>query len=415
MRIAIVCDWLTTYGGAERVITEFTKLFPKAPIFTTVHQKGAIGPLDDADIHPSPLQTLYRMLGNHRLLAPFMPRAIESLDLRGFDVVLSSSHAIAKGCLPMQGALHICYCHTPMRYAWLMEEEYLRDFGLRGPLKTFARKRLMRLRRYDLTAAKRVDLFLANSTTTKERIEEIYGRGSVVLHPPVDDRFFSIGIRGQKAEGRKQRAESRDQIPEARKNSRPTSDVSPPLPYFLAVGRLVPYKRFDMLVEVANRLELPLNIIGEGKEERRLKRSAGRMVSFFGRVPDSDLPTLYAQAQAVLFPVEEDAGIVPLEAQACGTPVIAYGKGGACDTVIDGKTGVLFNEQSVGALTEALERFRSLSFHRDAIRAHARQFQASKFRSRLQSIIEHAYEQHLLKRSLHKLQTHTFRFASRRP
>lgn len=352
MKLAIVADWLTTFGGAEHVLLEFTRLFPDAPIFTTVARPERLGPLSGHDIRTSRLQPLYRLMGNHQILLGRMPRAIESLDLRGYDVILSSSHAVAKGIVPPSGSVHICYCHTPVRYAWEMEDEYLKDFRIPDWLKPSVKRLLNRLRRWDLTTSKRVDVFLANSTTTQERIKRIYGRESVVVAPPVDERFF---------EGHTLQATSHK-------------------PYFLAVGRFVPYKRFDLLIEAANRRNLPLKIAGTGQDEARLKAMAGPSVEFLGFVPEQELPALYGNAEALLFPQEEDAGIVLLEALSCGTPVIALGKGGARDVMEEGTTGIFFDEQTVESLLDAIDRFGKLNLDRTKIREHAKKFSQERFR-----------------------------------
>lgn len=366
MRIAITADWLVTKGGAERVIAEMLALWPDAPLFTTVARDGCLAPLDP-DIRVSRLQKLYRILPEHRLLIPLMPRAVESWDLRGYDVILSSSHAVAKGCIPPSDSLHICYCHTPMRYAWAMEEEYLRDFGLRGPLRILAKRELRKLRSWDLSASKRVDIFIANSKSIADRIKTIYGRESIVLTPPIHDRFLKAPLFSHED-------------------------------YFLAVGRLVPYKKFDLLIETANAMKLPLKIAGEGHEGAKLRKMAGPTVEFLGHVSDEALPALYARARAVLFPVHEDAGLVPLEAQACGTPVIALRKGGALDTVIEGKTGLFFAQQTVEALQEALRKFEGMRFDPDILREHAKQFSSERFRSKLLEIVRRAYNEKKISR-----------------
>lgn len=362
MKIALVADWLVTFGGAEHVIAEWRYLFPEAPIFTTVAKKGSLGKLNGMEIHTSSLQRLYRWIGKHQLLLPFMPKAIESLDVRGYDVVLSSSHAVGKGVMVDAATLHVCYCHTPVRYAWEMEDEYLRDFRVPHFLQRRIRKELSKLRRWDLTSAKRVDVYIANSTTTQERIKRIYNRESVVIPPPVDERFFDT-------ERKKMKAES----------------------YFLAVGRLVPYKRFDLLIALANELKLPLKIAGRGQDETRLKKLAGPTVEFLGFVPEEDLPALYAQAEALFFPQYEDAGIVLLEAQASGIPVIAYNAGGATDMVQDGKTGVFFAEQTLESIRDALTRFKAHTWNHDAIRERCRAFSQTHFRKLLLAEIEKAY------------------------
>jgi len=359
MNVALIADWLPTYGGAEHVIAELNVLWPEAPIFTTVARHGRLGPLDRAEIRTSGLQKWYRLLRRHELLLPWMPRAVERMDLRGFDVIVSSSHAVAKGVIPPSNAVHICYCHTPMRYAWEMEDEYLRDFRVPKILHRTAKRFLKSIRRWDLTTSKRTDVFIANSSTTQERIERTYGRESTVIRPPVGDSFFSHPL-----------------LPDEQKK------------YFLAIGRLVPYKRFDLLIETANRLSLPLKIAGTGHDEKRLRKLAGPSVEILGYVPDDRLPTLYARAKAVLFPQVEDAGVVPLEAQACGTPVIALGIGGVRDTVQDGVTGIFFEEQTVAALEKALERFGQFSFDPASLREHARKFSSEQFRSQIADVVE---------------------------
>ncbi|HLD07721.1 MAG TPA: glycosyltransferase [Candidatus Peribacterales bacterium] len=358
MKVAITADWLVTEGGAERVIAEMRELFPEAPIFTTVVNPRFLD-THPWDIRGSKLQRPYRILQEHRLLIPLMPRAVESWDLRGFDIVVSSSHAVAKGCIPQGGALHICYCHTPMRYAWAMEEEYLKDFGIRGPLRALAKRELKKLRAWDLTTSKRVDLFIANSKSIADRIAKIYDRESIVLTPPIHDRFLS-------------------------------APLLPHEQYFLAVGRLVPYKKFDLLIDLANAMRLPLKIAGEGPEGEKLRKRAGNTVEFLGRISDEELPAIYAKAKAVLFPVHEDAGLVPLEAQACGTPVIALRKGGALDTVIEGKTGVFFDEQTLEALRGALQKFEGMQFDSAFLREHAKQFSSNRFRSKFLEIVQKA-------------------------
>ncbi len=363
MKLAIVADWLPTYGGAEHVIAALCQQWSDAPVFTTVAKPSLLGPLKNADIRTdSFLQRIFRLTSRHQYLLPWMPRSFESIDLSAYDIVLSSSHAIAKGIIPSSRSVHVCYCHTPMRYAWEMEDDYLSDFKVRGLLKWIARRELKKLRRFDLSTAKRVDSFIANSTETQERIKRIYGRESVVVHPPVDSRFFDF----------------------------PLSPIPNPHPYFLALGRLVPYKRFDLLIDLANRLRLPLKIAGTGSDLARLKSIAGSTVEFLGHVPDSDLPALYAHAQCLLFPQVEDAGIVPLEAQACGVPVIAYGKGGVRDVVTDSVTGVLVAEQTVDAFADGIAKFRGMTWDRQNIRSHAKKFHIDVFKERMKQEVESA-------------------------
>ena len=357
MQLAIVADWLPVFAGAEHVIAEFHAMWPDAPIFTTVTHRENIGPLKHADIRTTYLQTPYRLSGKHQWLLPWMPQAIESINLHGYDTILSSSHAIGKGIIPPSTARHICYCHTPMRYAWEMEDEYLDDFNIPQFLRRAIKQKLKHIRRWDMTSAMRVDTFIANSTTTQKRIARVYNRDSIVIHPPVSERFFEY------------------------------ISTSVSKDYYLAIGRLVPYKRFDLLIETANRLKLPLKIAGSGQEGAKLKAMAGPTVEMLGFVPDSDLPDLYSNARALLFPQFEDAGVVPLEAQACGTPVIAYGKGGVLDTIKNGETGLYFNEQTVDSLTDAIQKFETMTFDPVAISSFASQFSARQFKKRMQNVI----------------------------
>ncbi len=364
MKVALTADWIMPAGGAEQVIATFADTFPDAPIFTTVAADLSAGNLANAHVRTSSLQRWYTLLKKHQPLLPWMPRAMESFDLRAYDVILSSSHAVGKGIVPPAGALHVCYCHTPMRYAWFMEDDYLRDFRVPRILWPFIKHMLKTLRTWDATTAKRVDLFLANSNTTAKRIRDVYGRTSTVVHPPVSDRFFDVPLRtGTNAT------------------------------YYLAIGRLVPYKRFDLLIEAANTANILLKIAGSGQDEGHLKRLAGPTVEFLGHVPDADLPTLYANAEAVLFPQEEDAGIVLLEAQACGTPVIAFAAGGAIDLTRPDVSSALFPEQSVPSLLAAITHAQAKTWDRQAIRECVHDCRASAFRDRIKSIVRDAYEQ----------------------
>ncbi len=375
MRLAIVADWLPTYGGAEHVLAALHGIWPDAPIHTTIARRSALGPMEHANLRTDPLlQTMFRILGRHQILLPWMPRALERMEIEGYDVVLSSSHAVGKGVIPSPRSVHLCYCHTPMRYAWEMEEEYLADFHIRGPLRWLVRRELKKLRRWDLSTAKRVDHFIANSTETQQRIQRTYGRSSVVIHPPVDDRFFETNF----------------------SPSLPVRQAGtfhfPPSTYFLALGRLVPYKRFDLLIDLANRLGLPLKIAGTGSDLKRLQRLAGPTVEFLGFVQESDVPKLYARSECLLFPQMEDAGIVSLEAQASGVPVLAYGKGGVCDVVSDGETGILVKEQTVESFIAGIERFRKKSWDRSIIRKNAERFRLSVFQEKMKAEVEKAVE-----------------------
>lgn len=363
MKVALTADWIMPAGGAEQVIGAFVDAFPGAPVFTTVAADGLQGPLATADVRTSGLQRWYRLLGKHQPLLPWMPRAMEDADLRGYDAILSSSHAVGKGVVPPATAVHVCYCHTPMRYAWFMEDDYLRDFKIPRPLWPLVKRQLTKLRAWDLATSKRVDVFLANSETTAARIRQVYGRNSTVVHPPVEDRYFDVPLGASSDE-----------------------------PYFVAVGRLVPYKRFDVLIEAANAAGFRLKIAGSGQDAERLKKLAGPTVEFLGYVDHADLPALYAGAEALLFPQEEDAGIVLLEAQASGTPVIAYRAGGAMDLTAEHVSSELFDAQTSASLLEAMERFKARPWDRKAIRERVRECRRSEFEKRVKGIVEDAAE-----------------------
>jgi glycosyltransferase involved in cell wall biosynthesis len=364
--LALVADWLPTLGGAEHVIASLRILWPDAPLFTTVAAHKRLGELGQGDIRTVPfLQRLFKLTGRHQWLLPLLPKAVEGIDLRGYDVIVSSSHAVAKGIIAPATSVHICYCHTPMRYAWEMEAQYLQDFRIRWPLSIWVRAELRRLRRWDMSTAKRVDHFIANSSETKRRIARIYGRDSIVIPPPVEKKFFSHAL------------DTRER-------------------YYLAIGRLVPYKRFDLLIELANRMSLPLKIGGSGPDLARLRSMAGPTVEFLGHVPDAEMTGLYGRATALLFPQIEDAGIVPLEALACGTPVIALAQGGVLDVIEHGVTGVLVRAQTVDAFAEALEHFLAQAWDHERIRTSALRFHEETFRSRIKEEVEKATSRCLL-------------------
>ncbi len=345
-------------GGAEQVIGAFADAFPDAPVFTTVAADLSAGALAKSDVRTSYLQRWFRLLKKHQPLLPWMPRAMESFDLRGYDVVLSSSHAVGKGILPPASALHVCYCHTPMRYAWFMEDDYLRDFKVPRALWPLVKRQLKKLRTWDLATSKRVDVFIANSQTTAKRIHDVYGRWSMVVHPPVDDRYFDVPMKTE-------------------------TDAS----YFVAVGRLVPYKRFDLLIDAANTAGFRLKIAGSGQDMERLKKLAGPTVEFLGYVQDDALPALYANADALLFPQEEDAGIVLLEAQACGTPVVAYKAGGALDLTQENVSSILFPEQTKASLLAAIAHFQAHEWDRAAIRDRVHECKRSDFETQIKNIV----------------------------
>lgn len=364
-RVAIVHDWLYTWAGAERVLARMLALHPQATLFTTFDALPA--PLRDGLLGHVPrttwLQHLPGIATRHRAALPLMPAAIASLDLRGFDLVLSSSHAVAKGVRVPAGARHVCYCHTPMRYAWDLRDEYLDATGWRGVRRRGAAWLLDRLRAWDRRTADGVHDFIANSAFVAARIARNYGRTSAVIHPPVDvEAFTPGGARGA---------------------------------YFVTAGRLVPYKRVDLMVEAFRaRPELELRVVGDGPQAESLRRAAPPNVRFLGRLPHEALVAELRGARAFVFAAEEDFGIAPLEAQACGTPVLAYRRGAVEETLraLDAHpepTAVFFEAQEPGSLLQAIGR---LERDGDAItaaacRANAMRFSAARFDAELRAFL----------------------------
>lgn len=367
-RVAIVHDWLVVNGGAEKVLQALADAFPGAEIFTLVNfmPRGVAPWIAKHTVHASCLQHMPLARRFYRHYLPLMPYAIEQFDLRGFDLVISSSHAVAKGVMTHPGQRHVCYCHTPMRYAWDMKEAYLQDAGFRLPLmETYVRHTLKRLRQWDFFTAAQVDTFLANSHNVARRIAKYYRREAEVLYPPVDVEAFALHQGPREA-------------------------------YYLAASRLVPYKRMDVIIQAfaQDPQRRRLKVVGEGPE---LKRLAGLAqghahIELLGYLPASALEPLMQRARGFVFAADEDFGIVPLEAQACGTPVIAYGRGGALETVkgpahADAATGVHFERQTPESLQHAIEVFEQRTFSPLACRAQAERFSHRHFQQRLASLL----------------------------
>jgi glycosyltransferase involved in cell wall biosynthesis len=352
MKVALVHDWLTGMRGGEKCLEVFCELFPKATLFTLIHNRGALSPTIEAmEIRTSFIERLPGARRSHQRYLPLFPAAVERWDFSGYDFILSTSHCVAKGARPPRGALHVCYCHTPMRYVWEFFDDYFR-----GPGSGLATRAIMPvvasgLRRWDRGTAVRVHRFIANSRYVAERIRRIYGRDADVIHPPVDTERF------------------RAHAPAGTKRGAP----------LLVVSKLVPYKRVDVAIRAAVALGAPLRVIGDGPERARLEAIAGPTVRFDGWVDDARLAEAYRGARALLFPGIEDFGIVPLEAQASGVPVIAFAEGGALETVVDGATGVLFAPRTVEALVEAIRRLDRLEFDPVRARAHAERFARPRF------------------------------------
>lgn len=363
MKIALVHDWLPTMGGAERVLSNFVELYPDAPIYTLICNHSKMEePIKSSKIITSYLQKKNKECNNHRKLFPFMPTAIESFDLNEFDLVISSSSCVAKGVITNPNAIHICYCHSPMRYAWEFSYEYAGKMtGKSKIVKKLLNYFLTFMRVWDYSSAARVDYFIANSENVARRIKKHYKRDAVVIPPPVRCSLFNISD------------EDGD--------------------FFLVVSRFQEYKRVDIAIEACNRLGVKLKIVGDGPEAKRLKAMAGPNVEFLGRASDDEVKKLYAQCRAFLFPGEEDFGITPLEAMASGRPVIAFGKGGALETVVENKTGVFFYEQTADSLVEAIKKFEKMSFDKNELREHAKLFDEEVFKERIKAFVEEKYNE----------------------
>lgn len=364
MRVAIIHDWLTVYAGAEKVLSQMLLLYPQAEVFTLVDflPDADRGFLASHKVHTSFIQRLPKARSSYRSYLPLMPLAIEQFDLGAFDLVLSSSHAVAKGVLTGPDQIHVCYCHSPIRYAWDLQGQYLRESGLQRGIKSWlARLILSYMRMWDVRTANGVDHFIANSSFIARRIRKVYGRASAVVPPPVDV----------------------PQVP----------SLSPRKDYYVTASRLVPYKRIDLIIKAFNAMpDKALVVIGSGPMLAEMKQLAANNVRVLGYQPQDVLEQHLAEARAFVFAAEEDFGIAPVEAQAYGTPVIAYGKGGILDSVVDGQTGSFFPAQTVEAITAAITAFekRTSPWDNAQIAQHALEFRPEAFRARLAAQIDAA-------------------------
>jgi glycosyltransferase involved in cell wall biosynthesis len=356
LRVALVHDWLTGMRGGEKVLEILAAQFPEAPIYTLFHFPGSVSPaLESHPIHTSFLQKAPRIREHYRKYLPLFPAAIEELDLTSYDVIVSSSHCVAKGVIPSPDAWHLCYCHTPMRYAWDQEHVYF-------PQRTGAVARarglvLSGLRAWDVAAAPRVNLYVANSSFVARRIRAYYGRDAEVIHPPVDVDFFTPG---------------------------PATEP----PYALMVSALAPYKRVEMAIAACDRLGLELRIVGDGPEAARLRDLAGPRTRLLGSVERERLRDLYRGARLFLQPGVEDFGIASVEALACGTPVVAVAKGGVLDVVEDGRHGLLYPDWGGTAdLAEAIDKALRIGFNPLDLRSRAESFAATRFTHRIQALL----------------------------
>ena len=358
MKVALVHDWLTGMRGGERVLEVFCDLFPRAPIHTLLHVEGTVSELIAAHpIHTSFLQRMPMARTRYRHYLPLYPRAIESLDLSGYDLVISSSHAVAKSVRTSRSACHVCYCFTPMRYLWDRTDDYFGPGRMGWPTRTVARAFLPRLRQWDVRTADRVDHWIAISRTIQDRIQRAYGAASTVIEPPVDTDTFTPG----------------EEEPE---------DV------FLVVSALVPYKRVDLIIEAFRGRPERLRIVGRGPERSRLEAIAPDNVTFLDGLTDLELRQEYRRCRALIHAAFEDFGIAPIEAMACGRPVVGFAEGALSETVIPGETGFLFDQQTPSSLRVSLDKVRKFPFNCAAIRHSAERYSTTRFRERFADFVE---------------------------
>ena len=358
MRVALIHDYLTQFGGGERVLKSLSEIFPLAPIYTLVYNKKKVGNIfSSKKIHTSFLQKLPFSKTHHRIYPSLMPFAIEQFDLSKYDLVISDSASYAKGVLTGPETLHISYCHTPLRYAWDDSHRYIREFGLNPLARFLSPFALNYIRIWDRIASFRVDEFIANSFFVKSRIKKYYQRDAEVIYPPVDTDFYQINPSSSKQD------------------------------YYLIVSRLLSYKKIDIAIEAFNKLKLPLKIVGEGPEEKHLKKISGPTIEFLGRLSDKKTREYYQNCLAFVFPQEEDFGIAPVEAMASGRPVIAYQGGGALESVKEGVSGLFFDEQTSEHLIKAIDRFKNYSFEPAKIREEAKRFDKKVFEKNIKEFI----------------------------
>lgn len=352
MKVAIVHDWLVGYGGGERVIEDFLKIFPDAPVYTLVYAPDTLPKrFENYDIRTTYLQKIPFATKLYKNMLTLMPKAWEALDLSEYDLVLSSCSSCSKGVITRPDAIHICYCHTPTRYIWDFYYQYLNSSGLLKRLVMPGMIHKMRL--WDKAAADRVDYFISNSNFTAKRVRKYYRREPEVIYPGVHINDYPV--------------------------------TEEPDDYYLVVSRFVYYKRVELAVDACTRLNKRLVVIGKGPELKKIKQLAGPTIEFIGYVSDEEMMKYYSNAKAFLFPGEEDFGITPVEAQSAGVPVLAYGHGGALETVIDGKTGMFFQEQTTESVMDCIKKFeeQGIAYTRKEIREHSIQFSEERFREEI--------------------------------
>lgn len=363
MKVAIIHDYLDQSGGAERVLKAIHEIYPDAPVYTLIYDEKEMGDFcKDMNVVSSFIQRMPGGKNHFKFFIPFMPTAIERFDLSEFDVVISDSSSFSKGVITNPNTMHICYCHTPTRFLWHDTHSYTEELPRARVLKNLLPIFLTNLRQWDRLAADRVDHFLANSNFIGERIQKYYQRDSETIYPPVTlDDFEPVPV--DKVGG-----------------------------YFLIGGRFRPYKRFDLAIKVFNKIGVPLKVFGDGEEEERLKELAGPNIEFLGRISEEEKQKLFSEAQAFLHPAEEDFGITPLEAMSYGRPVIAYGRGGALEIIIPGKTGEFFTEQTVNSFLEVVRNFDYRKYDPKAIRDHALTFNVDRFKKELKAFVDTKWE-----------------------
>ncbi|MFH1283562.1 MAG: glycosyltransferase [bacterium] len=352
MKVAIVHDWLTGMRGGEKCLEVFCELFPHADLFTLLYLPDKVSEIiRKMNVKTSLLQKLPLAEKYYRYYLPVMPVIIERFYLKDYDLILSSSHCVAKGVRINPGVKHICYCYTPMRYIWDLYGEY---FGKSFSVSNAVMKMFLKyLRKWDINSSKSVDQFLSISINIQERIKRVYNRDSKVIYPPVDvNQFYYMEDEGAQD-------------------------------YYLFVGAFASYKRVDIVIDAFNKIDKKLIIIGDGQKFDEMRKKASGNINFLGWVNNEELRSYYSKAKALIFAANEDFGIVPLEAMACGTPVIAFGKGGALETVIENKTGVFFNDQTTASLLEAIERFEKLKFDKCNLRKQAVLFSRDNFKAKI--------------------------------
>ncbi|MDF1498464.1 MAG: glycosyltransferase [Patescibacteria group bacterium] len=363
-KIAIVHDFLTYFGGAERVLISLHKLYPDAPIYTLLYNEKKMKQyFSDAKIRTSFLNKLPKFIRKRKkYLLPFMPTAAETFDLREFDIVISSSSSFAKGIITKPKTTHICYCHTPTRFLWDWHYNYLKENNIKGIKKIIILFFLHYMRMWDKSAAERVDYFIANSKNTAQRIKKFYGRESKVVYPPCDVEYSNDCEKPKEDKKR----------------------------YFLIVSRLSSYKKIDLAIEAFNKLEIPLIIIGEGEDRSRLRKMAEKNIKFLGFVSDEKLKYYYQSCQAFIFPGEDDFGITPIEAMSFGKPVLAYRRGGLKETIIEGITGEFFDDLIPEILADGVRRMKNnyRNYNCERIKQHSQKFSRKNFEENIKNIIE---------------------------